>query len=92
MMTKTETARAFVRGEPGKCHNATTDGQTYFLHGHPIVVKSGRRVVFYWCGFYTRTTAAHMNEVLKVLGVQFAHMSYAAARDAKATHWVLEAA
>ena len=77
-MTKTETARAFVRGEPGKCHNAMTDGQTYWLHGYPIVVKEGRSVVFYWHGFYTRTTAAHM--------------SYAAARDAKATHWVLEAA
>ena len=89
-MTKNELARAFAKGVPGKCHNATTDGQTYFLHGHPIVVKSGRRVVFYWCGFYTRTTASHMNEVLKVLGVRFAHMSYAAARDAKATHWVLE--
>lgn len=89
-MTKTETARAFVRGEPGKCHNAHTDGQTYWLHGYPIVVKEGGRYVFYWHNWYTRTTAAHMNGVLKALGVQFAHMSYAAARDAKATHWVLE--
>lgn len=89
-MTRQSTADAFAQGVPGKCHNATTDGQTYWLHRHPIVVKEGGRYVFYWHGFYTRTTAAHMNEVLKALGVRFAHMSYAAARDAKATHWVLE--
>ena len=89
-MTKTELAKAFVQGRNGMCHNATTDGQTYFLHGHPIVVKDGLRYVFYWHGFYTMTTASHMNAVLKVLGANI-RMSYAAARDAKATHWALEA-
>lgn len=89
-MTKKSTAQAFAEGRNGRCHNALTDGQTYWLHGYPIAVKQDGSVVFYWHGFYTRTTAAHMNEVLKALGVQFAHMSYAAARDAKATHWVLE--
>jgi len=89
-MTRQSTAEAFVQGVPGACHNAHTDGQTYYLHGHPIAVREGKSVVFYWHGFYTRTTAAHMNKVLKALGVRFAHMSCAAARDAKATHWVLE--
>ena len=86
-MTKTELARAFVKGRNGTCHNAHTDGQTYWLHGHPIVVKEGKSYVFYWHGFYTMTTASHMNEVLKALGSNI-RMSYANARDAKATHWV----
>ena len=38
-MNKSELAKAFVSGQPGHCHNAHTDGQTYTLHESPIVVK-----------------------------------------------------
>ena len=74
-MNKSELAKAFVSGQPGHCHNAHTDGQTYTLHKSPIVVKKGTQYQF-----YTRTTAAHMNEVLKALGAPF-RVSYAQARD-----------
>lgn len=79
-MNKSELAKAFVSGQPGHCHNAHTDGQTYTLHESPIVVKRGTRYQFYWHRYYTRTTAAHMNEVLKALGAPF-RVSYAQARD-----------
>lgn len=79
-MNKSELAKAFVSGQPGHCHNAHTDGQTYTLHESPIVVKRGTQYQFYWHRYYTRTTAAHMNEVLKALGAPF-RVSYAQARD-----------
>ena len=86
-MTKNELARAFVRGEPGKCHNAMTDGQTYWLHGYPIAVKTDDAVVFYWHGYHTMTTASHMNGLLKALGAPF-RVGYAKARDNNDTHFV----
>ena len=79
-MTKTELARAFVEGRCGTCHNAFTDGQTYTLHKSPIVVKCGNQYQFYWHGYYTPTTASHMNAVLKALGAPL-RASYAQARD-----------
>lgn len=79
-MTKSELAKAFVSGKSGHCHNAHTDGQTYTLHKSPIVVKHGTQYQFYWHRHYTRTTAAHMNEVLRALGAPF-RVSYAQARD-----------
>jgi hypothetical protein len=88
-MNKTQLAKAFVAGEPDSCHNATTDGRRYLLHGHAIAVKEGKGVVFYWYGFWTMTTASHMNEVLKALGAPF-RVSYANARDNKDTHFVWE--
>lgn len=88
-MNKPEIARAFVAGNNGTCHNATTDGQTYWLHGHAIAVKTDGGVVFYWHGYYTATTASHMNEVLRTLGAPF-RASYANARDNKDTHFVWE--
>lgn len=89
-MTKEETARAFVAGRPGRCHNAHTDGTTYTLHTSPIAVRVGDQIQFYWHGYYTVTTASHMNAVLKALGASF-RVSYAAARDSSATHFVVPA-
>lgn len=88
-MTRQSTADAFAQGVPGKCHNATTDGQTYLLHGHPIAVKQDGNVVFYWHGFYTRTTAAHMNDILRALGADF-RVGHARARDTAQTHFVVK--
>lgn len=78
-MNKTELARAFVAGDSGACHNATTDGSRYLLHGHAIAVKEGRGVVFFWHGYHTVTTANHMNEILRALDASF-RVSYADAR------------
>jgi hypothetical protein len=86
-MNKPELARAFVAGNNGTCHNATTDGQTYWLHGHPIAVKTDGAVVFYWHGYYTVTTASHMNEVLKALGAPFRVSRSTAAKEGQ-THFV----
>lgn len=86
-MNKTQLAQAFVAGQHGRCHNAHTDGQTYTLHKSPIAVKEGDNIVFYWHGFYTRTTAAHINEILRAMAAPF-RVSYADARDKQATHFV----
>lgn len=88
-MTKTDIARQFINRKPGRCHNAHTDGSTYVLHESPIAVWHGNQVQFYWHGYYTRTTASHMNEILRALGAKF-RVSYAAARDKQETHFVLE--
>lgn len=88
-MTKTELAQAFVRRKVGRCHNAHTDGTVYVLHESPIAKWVGDQVQFYWHGYYTPTTASHMNEILRALGAGF-RVSYAAARDNKATHFVWE--
>ena len=70
-MTKQELARAFVAGRPGRCHNAHTDGSTYTLHKSPIAVRVGDQIQLYWHGYYTVTTASHMNEILKALGAPY---------------------
>lgn len=88
-MNKAELAKAFVAGGSGSCHNAVTDGSRYLLHGHAIAVKEGKGVVFFWHGYYTTTTASHMNEILRALGAPF-RVSYANARDNNDTHFVWE--
>ena len=90
-MTRQSTDDAFAQGIPGKCHNAMTDGQTYLLHGHPIAVKQDGNVVFYWHGFYTRTTAAHMNDILRAIHADF-RVGHARARDTAQTHFVVKEA
>lgn len=82
-------ARAFANGQPGHCHNARTDGVTYTLHQSPIAVRHDGAVVFHWHGFYTRTTANHMNAILRALGAEF-RVSFSQARDTQQTHFVLE--
>jgi hypothetical protein len=86
-MTKDELARAFVARKPGKCHNASTGGDVYTLHKSPIAVHEGSAVVFFWHGYYTTTTASHMNAILKAIGSDM-RVSYAKARDTGATTFV----
>lgn len=80
-MTIQQVAEAFIAGKAAKCHNAKTDGQTYWLHGNAIAKieddKGG--VALDWCGWYTPTTASHMNAILKAAGVN-ERVSYAQAR------------
>lgn len=88
-MTKTQLAAAFAAGRPGKCHNAevrVVDGEVqYLLHGNRIATRRPgdaiKAVSFDWCGWYTTTTASHMNEILKAIGWQGKRFSYAKARD-----------
>ena len=82
-MNKTEIARAFLARKPGACHNAKTDGKEYALHGSVIAkhTESGS-IEFSFCGFYTTTTASHINEILKAAGAM-RRVSYAQARDGK---------
>ena len=87
-MDMKQLAQAFANGKAGTCHNARTDGVTYTLHNSPIAVRQGDAVVFHWHGFYTRTTAVHMNEVLRAFGADF-RVSFAQARDTRQTHFVL---
>ena len=80
-MTIQSTATAFVKGKQASCHNSRTDGQTYWLHGHPIARKiEGGSVIVSWCGWYTRTTASHLNAVAKAYGSN-ERFSYAQARE-----------
>ena len=89
MATKAQTALAFASKLVASCHNARTGTGIYQLHGHTIakwessdtVNQNGDQcIVLLWCGFYTRTTASHMNEILKALGAPM-RVSYAHARD-----------
>ena len=82
-------ARAFANGQPGHCHNARTDGTKYVLHQSPIAVRQGDAVVFHWHGFYTTSTANHMNHILRAFGANF-RASFSRARDTGQTHFVLE--
>jgi hypothetical protein len=89
MSTIEQTAQAFVNGKSARCHNAHTDGQRYTLHRTVIVYRNEQgQLVTDWGGFYTRTTASHMNAVLKAFG-SARRVSYAKARDSnegKVTH------
>lgn len=83
MSTIEQTAQAFVNGKSAHCHNAHTDGQRYTLHRTVIVYRNEQgQLVTDWGGFYTRTTASHMNAVLKAYGSS-RRVSYAKARDNK---------
>jgi hypothetical protein len=88
-MNKQQLARAFVAGDSGACYNATTDGSRYLLHGHAIAVKTDGGVVFYWHGYYTVTTASHMNEILRALDAPFVAARKTAAKE-RQTHFVWE--
>lgn len=93
MQTK-QLAAAFIEGRKGSCHNATSNGTEYSLHGHVICravqLAEGLPVdfTFDWCGWYTSTTARHMNAILDAIGftadgTRCPRVSYSQARDGK---------
>ena len=75
-----QVAEAFVAGNTAKCHNARTDGKSYWLHGNELAVKTPEGVMFNWCGWHTTTTANHINEIAVALKSEL-RVSYASARD-----------
>ena len=82
MATVDQIAAAFAAGNSAKCGNANTDGSGYKLHKTIIAVKRAEGgVTLNWGGYYTPTTANHMNAVLKAMGIA-KRVSYAQARDA----------
>jgi hypothetical protein len=79
-MTIEKTAQAFASGKPFKCHNATTNGTEYILHVTRIAyINANGNLVTNWGGYYTRTTASHLNAILKAFGSS-RRVSYAQAR------------
>lgn len=84
-----QVAEAFVAGRTAKCHNASTDGKTYKLH-NSIIARKGDdgnvpgNVLADWCGFYTPTTASHLNAIGKALGASN-RVGYAEARKLRTT-------
>jgi len=79
-MTIEKTAQSFAAGQPFKCHNATTNGTEYVLHRTIIAhVNDKGNLVTNWGGYYTRTTASHLNAILKAFGSS-RRVSYAQAR------------
>lgn len=62
-------ATLFKQGKPASSHNSKTDGQSYWLHGNKIAEKGiNGSVIIHWCGWYTRTTANHLNYIAKAYG------------------------
>lgn len=97
-MTKTQLANAFASGKTkGKCHNAHITSDTYYLNGSAIAVidRENKTVTGNWCGYYTVTTAAHLNAIIKALRQQSAliipqfNVSRAQARDSSTTTFLI---
>lgn len=80
MATKPQTAVAFANRLVASCHNAKTGAGIYQLHGHTIARWEDSFITLRWCGYYTPTTASHMNEILKAFRAP-TRVSYARARD-----------
>lgn len=83
-----ELAQAFAAGRTsGSCHNATINEHGYWLHGNLIASLGGFSVMGDWCGYYTRTTASHLNAIAEACiskGMKRAtphKVSYAEARN-----------
>ena len=87
-MTIEKTATAFVNGELARCHNASTDGSTYTLHKTVIARKTAGGTNFNWGGYYTPTTAAHMNAILRAMGSD-CRVPYAQDRDDRTTSFTI---
>lgn len=88
-MKTAELAKAFANQRIGKSHNAMTDGQTYKLHGHAIAEWANGSVIINWCGWYTSTTARHLNAILKATGKDL-RVSYTQAKKAGDTWSIVE--
>jgi hypothetical protein len=80
--TVKQVASAFIAGHKAHCHNAHTDGTTYWLHGSAIAThKDGMYIQGNWCGYYTTTTANHLKAIRDAMGGSML-ISYSKARDA----------
>lgn len=79
-----DVAVAFNNGIARVAGNAVSTGEEYLLFGKKIAMWHNGAVIFHWCGYYTRTTADHMNNILRALGAE-ERVSYATARDESQT-------
>jgi len=67
---------AFLSGKSRTIKEHRTDGQTYWLHGHPIIRKDKRAFIIDACGWPTRTTFAVLNEICCVGGRKYVKTDY----------------
>lgn len=75
-----EVAKAFANKKPLTVGNASTDGNTYQLFGNTIAYRVGGSVIIDWCGYYTTSTARHLNNLAQALDADM-RFSFAQARD-----------
>lgn len=59
-----------VQGRPGKSGNLSTDGKVISLHGNPIFYVEGGHAFASWAGWPTMTTAANVNALADIAGIQ----------------------
>ena len=97
MTTIKQVAEAFINGESATCYNALTNGTEYQLHRTIIANKlPDGGIQFSWGGWYTATTANHMNKILETLGEQqgnkylYDRVSYARSRDNNETAFIID--
>lgn len=86
--TVDQLAAEFVKFDGRKLPHASVelryplgDANEYVLHGNVICRQASKNgpLQFDWCGWYTPTTARHMNAILKAVGVKH-RVSYSQAR------------
>jgi hypothetical protein len=65
-----QAVNAFIAGNKYSNKNTMTDGETLFLHGHPIAKKVGGSILLSMCGWGTVTTRERLNGVLCGLGIR----------------------
>lgn len=90
-MTVEQVAKAFALGQKAKCHNAETDGFSYWLHGNLISWKTQdkKSIVFDWCSWYGPATANHLNKLAVAVGSTY-RVSYANARLHNVKQFIFE--
>ena len=96
--TRKTMALEFVKGNDRKLAHPSVElryplgaPNEYRLHGNVIASfnPGERTITFDWCGWYTPTTAAHMNEILRAVNSGM-RVSYAQARDSGAVSFTAE--
>jgi len=93
--TVAQMAAEFVNGNRKLSHPSVEiryplgSGTEYLLHGNRICRKgdAGNALHFDWCGWYTPTTANHMNAILRAAGKDI-RVSYSQARKAGVTQFL----
>ncbi len=86
-MNVQQLAQAFAERKKGSCHNAKViiddEGVArYILHKSCIARHfPDGRAWGHWCGWYTPTTANHLNHIRKALGVDGRRVGYVWADD-----------
>ena len=72
-------ATEFTTGGKASQGNVKVKDNCYYLFGNKICQKTETGYYFNWCGYHTRTTARHMNNILSRINAK----SVSHVRDAK---------